>query len=116
VATRTGRRARAVGDIRRSRDADPQVAGVRSDGAANTHIVPHVGKLLALEEGHAPIAIDPVTLETLGVWTFSGRLPGNMTAHPKIDPVTGEMVFFANFPTRQFDGEIAFYVADAGAG
>jgi carotenoid cleavage dioxygenase len=37
-----------------------------------------------------------------------------MTAHPKIDPVTGEMVFFANFPSRQFDGEIAFYVADAG--
>ena len=48
------------------------------------------------------------------MWTFDGQLPGNMTAHPKIDPVTGEMVFFANFPTRQFDGEIAFYVADAG--
>jgi carotenoid cleavage dioxygenase-like enzyme len=40
-------------------------------------------------------------------------LPGNMTAHPKIDPVSGEMLFFANFPTRRFDGAIEFYVADA---
>lgn len=95
------------------RDADPQVAGLRSDGVANTHIVPYAGKLLALEEGHAPIAIDPGSLDTLGAWNFDGALPGNMTAHPKIDPVTGEMLFFANFPTRRFDGTIEFYVADA---
>jgi carotenoid cleavage dioxygenase len=69
--------------------------------------------LFALEEGHAPIAIDPVSIDTLGAWTFDGALPGNMTAHPKIDPDTGEMLFFANFPTRKFDGAIAFYVADA---
>ncbi len=95
------------------READPEVAGARTDGVANTHIVPHAGKLLALEEGHAPIAIDPITLDTLGLWTFDGQLPGNMTAHPKIDPLTGEMVFFANFPNRQFNGDIAYYVTDA---
>ena len=96
------------------RDNDPAVAGVVSEGAANTHIIPHAGRLLALEEGHAPIEIDPATLETLGPYDFGGRLPGAMTAHPKFDPQTGEMLFFANFPTRAFDGALAFYVADAG--
>ena len=95
------------------RDVDPEVAGVRTDGVANTHIVWHAGKLLALEEGHGPIEIDPVSLDTIGPWNFDQQLPGNMTAHPKIDPVTGEMLFFANFPSRAFTGEIAFYVADA---
>ena len=95
------------------RDVDPEVAGVRSDGVANTHIVWHAGKLLALEEGHGPIEIDPVSLDTIGPWNFDHQLPGNMTAHPKIDPLTGEMLFFANFPSRAFTGEISFYIADA---
>lgn len=34
---------------------DPEVAGLSTDGVANTHIVWHGGRLLALEEGHAPI-------------------------------------------------------------
>jgi len=94
------------------RDHDPTVAGVVSQGAANTHIVSHAGRLLALEEGHPPIEIDPVTLETIGPFDFAGRLPGAMTAHPKVDAETGEMLFFANFPTRRFDGALAFYVVD----
>ena len=96
------------------RDADPSVVGVPTDGVANTHVVSHAGRLFALEEGHGPIAIDPTTLDTLGPYTFDAALPRNMTAHPKIDPATGEMLFFANFPTRAFDGALAFYVADAG--
>ncbi|MES2895005.1 MAG: carotenoid oxygenase family protein [Pseudomonadota bacterium] len=95
------------------RDHDPSVAAVASQGAANTHIVSHAGRLLALEEGHAPIEIDPQTLETRGPFDFAGALPGNMTAHPKVDPETGEMVFFANFPTRDFDGGLLLHVADA---
>jgi carotenoid cleavage dioxygenase-like enzyme len=95
------------------RDADPQIAGSQTDGVANTSLVWHGRRLLALEEGHAPIHIDPVTLETLGQWTFNGALPGNMTAHPKIDPATGEMLFFANFPNKDFSGVLAFYAADA---
>jgi carotenoid cleavage dioxygenase len=96
------------------REHDPEVAALRTNGVANTNVVWHAGKLLALEEGHAPIRLDPLSLDTLGVWTFEGRLPANMTAHPKVDPETGEMLFFANFPNRDFSGKIAYYVASAG--
>ena len=80
-------------------DSDSSVAGMRTDGVANTNLVWHANKLLALEEGHGPIELDPVSLETIGRWSFNNKLPRNMTAHPKIDPDSGEMIFFANFPT-----------------
>jgi carotenoid cleavage dioxygenase-like enzyme len=94
------------------RDADPQVTGLKTDGIANTNLVSHVGRLLALEEGHAPIQIDPETLDTMGPWSFEGALPDNMTAHPKLDPETGEMLFFANFPRRDFSGAIELYIVN----
>ena len=94
-------------------DADPSVAGMPTDGVANTNLVWHGGKLLALEEGHAPIEIDPLSLETRGVWRFDGRLTSNMTAHPKVDPDTGEMLFFSNIPSRKLSGEILFHVANS---
>ena len=36
-------------------DNDESVAGLETDGVANTNIIWHGGKLLALEEGHAPL-------------------------------------------------------------
>ncbi len=33
-------------------------------------------------------------LETLGRVDFDGRMSHNFTAHPKIDPITGEMFYF----------------------
>lgn len=95
------------------RDHDPAVTGVDDGGAANTHVIPFAGRLLALEEGHRPIALDPATLVTDGVFDFGGALTTNMTAHPKIDPVTGEMLFFANFARQAFDGRIAVYRGSA---
>src|SRR5579872_2924025 len=94
-------------------DSDPTVAGIRTDGVANTNLVWHGNRLLALEEGHGPIEIDPASLETPGPWTFDNKLPRNMTAHPKIDPDSGEMLFFANFPTGRITGDIGFYVANS---
>lgn len=94
------------------RESDAQVAGLQTNGVANTNLVWYAGRLLALEEGHTPIEIDPASLNTLGTWTFHENLPGNMTAHPKIDPDTGEMVFFANFPRRDFSGALEIYTAD----
>lgn len=95
------------------RDNDPSVATAQTDGVANTNLVWHAGRLLALEEGHAPIEIEPRTLATLEQWRFGGALPANLTAHPKIDPRTGELLAFANFPGRDFTGKIAHYVVDA---
>jgi len=70
---------------------DPSVAG-HDGGVANTNIVWHAGRLLALEEGHAPFEMDPHSLESRG---YLGAYRGNVTAHPKLDPETGEMVWFA---------------------
>ncbi len=93
---------------------DPSVRGAPSDGAANTNLVWHGGRLLALEEGHLPIEIDPVTLETVGVWTGGGALKQAMTAHPKIDPATGRMLAFTIAPDGRYDGSLALY--DIGPG
>ncbi len=61
--------------------------------AANTNVVFHAGKLLALWEAGRPWRIDPVTLETLGEDDLGGALaPGRaISAHPKYDRSTGEM-------------------------
>lgn len=76
--------------------SDPSVSGKDGGGSANTNIIWHGNKLLALEEAHLPVALDPETLETAGAWDFAGALKGGkFTAHPKRDPETGEMVFFA---------------------
>ena len=61
---------------------------------ANTHIISHAGRILALEELHYPYEMSP-GLDTLGPYNFDGRLNTGMTAHPKICPRTGELLFFA---------------------
>lgn len=62
---------------------------------ANTDVVFHDGRLLALWYiSGQPIAVDAATLETIGVEDFGGALPGNVSAHSKVDPETGELVFF----------------------
>ena len=69
-----------------------------SPNAANTNIVYHAGKLLALWEGGPAHRLDPRSLETAGPYDFRGGLLGAMTAHPKIDPESGEMLFFGYGP------------------
>lgn len=69
-------------------------ANLADGGVANTNIVFHAGKLLALEEGHLPTEIEPGTLATRGYHNYQGRVAGAFTAHPKVDPITGELVFF----------------------
>ncbi|MFJ8762957.1 carotenoid oxygenase family protein [Streptomyces cyaneofuscatus] len=57
------------------------------------NVVSHAGRILALAEAACPFRVDN-GLETLGREDFDGALPAGITAHPKIDPVTGEMVVF----------------------
>ena len=63
---------------------------------ANTNLAHHGGELLALWELGKPYRLDPDTLDTLGEHDFDGRLGylGAFSAHPKWDPVTGEMFNF----------------------
>ena len=93
---------------------DPIVAGV-DDGNANTSIVWHAGRLLALKEAALPYELDPVTLETRGVYDFDGQIPGRtFSAHPKIDPVTGEMIAFSYNSSGRPDPYINLYVISRG--
>ena len=55
---------------------------------ANTHVVGHAGRILALMEAGPPTELAD-DLSTIGEYDFGGALTGPMTAHPKIDPVTG---------------------------
>lgn len=61
---------------------------------ANTALVYHSDRLLALWEGGEPHALTVPELNTLGTETFNNKLVSPFTAHPKIDPITGEMLFF----------------------
>lgn len=81
-------------------------------GSANTHVVRHGGRLLALEETHLPTEIDPHTLETRGYCDY-GLPPGPFTAHPKVDPVNGEMLFFGYSASGPFSSTLRFGVVDA---
>jgi carotenoid cleavage dioxygenase-like enzyme len=82
-------------------------------GVANTNIIFHAGRLLALEEAHLPTEIAPGALATMGYQNYDGRLRGTFTAHPKIDPVTGEMVFFGYNASGPFTPTLSFGTIDA---
>jgi carotenoid cleavage dioxygenase len=76
-------------------NSDPRLLqSPTSPNAANTNVVWHAGRLLALWEAGPPHALDPRSLDTLGPFDFDGRLVGPMTAHPKLDPESGEMLCF----------------------
>jgi carotenoid cleavage dioxygenase-like enzyme len=57
------------------------------------NIIRHAHRVLALGEGTAPYEITD-ELATIGRSDFAGGLPLGMCAHPKIDPVSGEMILF----------------------
>ncbi|MEB3021490.1 carotenoid oxygenase family protein [[Mycobacterium] crassicus] len=77
---------------------------------ANTHVIRHAGKTLALMESSLPYEITN-DLQTLGVYDFAGKLADSMAAHPKICPVTGELHFFGHGDL--FDPHVNYYRANA---
>lgn len=63
--------------------------------SANTSVLAFPDKLLALWEGGHPHALNPQTLETWGTDDLGGLGTGDsFSAHPKIDPITGEIYNF----------------------
>jgi carotenoid cleavage dioxygenase-like enzyme len=78
---------------------------------SNTAPVAHAGKLFSLKEDGLPIQLDPVTLDTLTSWDFSGRWKSEtFTAHPKIDPASGEMVAFGYEATGPASDDLFVYI------
>jgi len=69
----------------------------------NTAVVCHGGRILALMEAQKPALMElKVTRDSVHVFrtkakdfNFNGELGGNMCAHPKVDPHTGDMIFFS---------------------
>jgi carotenoid cleavage dioxygenase-like enzyme len=91
------------------RTADP-LALDQDDGVANTSILWHAGRLLALEEAHLPFEVYPHSLDSRGYCDFHGALKSQVTAHPKIDPITGELVFFGYSIAGPFTPDMGYGV------
>ena len=78
-------------------------------GLSNVSLIQHAGKLLSLGEVGLPYELRKDDLATVGPYDFAGRVGGNVTAHPKIDPETGYLHFFGyNFAPPY----LTYYVAD----
>ncbi|MEU8948623.1 carotenoid oxygenase family protein [Streptomyces sp. NPDC048489] len=60
-------------------------------GAPNTNVLSHAGRILTLiEAGRPPVEISP-DLDRMAVWDCDGALSRGFTAHPKVDPATGDL-------------------------
>lgn len=81
------------------------------DGYANVSVFHHANRLLASGEVGLPWELSPDDLSTRGLYDFGGRLTTSMTAHPKIDPATGQLHFFG-YGFLGADA-LTYHVADA---
>lgn len=74
------------------RDLGEDLAGRRLGGPNNTHVIGHAGRIWALvEAGGCPVELTD-NLETVGANDFFGTLENKgFTAHPKVDPDTGDL-------------------------
>ncbi len=74
-----------------------------SRGGANTNVGGFAGTTWAMvEAGGTPVELT-YELETVARNDFYGTLPGAFTAHPKVDPFTGEMHAVVYAPSKWFD-------------
>jgi carotenoid cleavage dioxygenase-like enzyme len=111
LAERKARRS-LFGLYRNAYTDHPSVAGLNRT-TANTTAIWHGGRLLALKEDSRPYEIDPDTLATIGVFDWGGRLrTKTVSAHPKIDPQSGELLFYGYESSGDGSRDMAFCVAD----
>ena len=76
---------------------------------ANTAFVHHGGRTFATFEAGLPVELDLEDLSTRGESSFDGQWKTSVTAHPKVDPRTGEMMFLGYAP---FPPYVRYGVAD----
>jgi carotenoid cleavage dioxygenase-like enzyme len=77
---------------------------------SNVSVIGHGGRLLSLGEVGFPYELSTADLSSVGPFDYGGALTTSMTAHPKIDPVTGEMHFFGYGFVPPY---LTYHVADA---
>ncbi|MFB9903598.1 carotenoid oxygenase family protein [Allokutzneria oryzae] len=102
---RTPRTAQALGE--------EQVLGATTalHDTANTHVIRHDGKLMAVSEaGALPVVLDE-QLATVSYNDFEGKLPRGYAAHSKRDPVTGEL-FAVTYSSAETGGQLVVVGAD----
>ena len=58
---------------------------------ANTNVIQHAGKTIALIEAGVSAYELTDELDTIGVYDFEGTLTRGYSGHPKRDPTTGEL-------------------------
>ena len=82
------------------------------DNTGNTNAFNHHGRLFMLREDSRPYAVDPETLDTLEVGRFGNLGSSAMTAHPKIDPKTGEWWSYGVFASGEPTTDASLHVFD----
>jgi carotenoid cleavage dioxygenase len=111
VAERKERRA-LFGVYRNKYTNDPS-AREMSMNTGNTTPIVHAGKLFSLKESSPPMLLDPHTLRTVEEHDFGGKLTAkSFTAHPKIDPRTGEMIAFSYEAKGDLSDDLAVHFFD----
>lgn len=76
----------------------------------NTNVIHHGGKLMALVENAWPFQIDERTLAPIGKTDFGvDQLGMSVTAHPKIDGRTGQMIIHGYQP---FEPYVQLYIVE----
>jgi carotenoid cleavage dioxygenase len=112
MAERAARK-RLFGVYRNHFTDDPSVANV-DHSAANTHMYLHAGKFLTLKEDSLPVVVDPHTLDFVqSKYDFGGQYASQtMSAHPKIDPVTGDFIAYGYQAKGYLTKDVAVYTFD----
>lgn len=112
VAEKSARQA-LFGRYRNKYTDDPRVRNVLTRTTANTHVIYHAGKLMAIKEDARPFEIDAKTLETVGMIDYNGTLNcPTHTAHPKADPRTGELIAYGYEAKGDATEDICYFIVD----
>ena len=74
-------------------EVGPDLAGTMRQ-LPDINIVRHGGRLMAMAEADLPYGLNPPDLATLARENCDGAIGVGSTAHPKIDPTTGELFIF----------------------
>jgi carotenoid cleavage dioxygenase-like enzyme len=100
------------GEYRNPFNKDPLAVNVHG-GTANTSALYLGGKLLITKEDDMPYQIDPDTLETIGRYTYDGRVTAQrLSAHHKTDMVNDTVLNFSHQARGDGTPDTAFYEID----